>query len=1041
VDFLYLNAGGFVSNGWSIAFAKGVVCNNGSTPASINIANSNIIISVNSVAYGWQAQAAGLTSVVTTGSTIAYTGTTGDSRFIGGTWTYNNIQIAPGSGALTFSGAFSFANMTMSSAGTKTVKFTKSTTYTMTGTSFLNGSGSGAITIDSNDGATQFTLTKASGNVVGDYLNVSRANVTGGAHWFLTANSTPFPDPNISGNTGWSTDTTPPTNPTTTTATVGGTSVTSGSWTNSASSPAFTFSGATDTETGLAGYYTYWDTSDTGDPTTYQAHVGADADNQYYNPAGQTDGSHYYFRIKTKDKANNTSTAGAMFDLKYDRTAPTRPVSITADPAGYTTNNSYSFSWPDGTDPNGPGGSASGIKWYEYKRATDAAWSHTANAADKSIGSQTAYQEGANVFYVRSVDNADNPSTTYAQVTYYWSGAAPLKPDNVTTAPVSSETNSFTICWDKPVQDPSASPIVGYRYSINEPPTATNTTYKASTAAHTCVGPDAFATQQGENTVYVISQDEIGHTSYLPAYYSTAVFSCATAAPPTPTSVSIYDTSDKVFSRWMLTIQWSAGSNQNSATFTHYSLERSLNGSIYTELTQTTNTSYIDSANLNDSTTYYYRLRAVDNAGKTSAYSTVVSAKPSGKYTTPPAIISAPSVSEITPDSAKISWATERNTSSYVRYGKTDGSFTDSTGEVDAVAAHVVSLPGLTPSTIYYFQVQSLDSARDYSPDTAYSTTYSFTTGAAPAISDVSVANVTLDAADVSWKTTTVSVSKINYGQDTSYGKEIEDISGAQTTQHSVKVSDLSNDTTYHFKIFATDISSNNLSSDDYSFKTLALPRIDSLKVEPVVDAPSQTVKVTWETNVETSTDVVYSASGIAAKQKNQAKLETGHAVEIDNLADSSTYTIVASGRDKFGNTATSEPKTYETLLDTRPAKITDIATESSNVGLGQRETAQVVISWKTDEPATSMVVYGEGISGETTQKTPEDTSLKTAHMVVISNLKPSVVYHFKTISKDRGGNISESGDNVIIAGEVRKSTFKAIMDALSNIFSWVGKK
>jgi hypothetical protein len=97
--------------------------------------------------------------------------------------TYNNITIAPGAGILTFSDAFTFANMTMASAGTKTVKFTKSTTYTMTGTNFLNGTAGNLVTVDSDDGATQFTLTKASGTIIGDYLNMSRAAITGTGKW------------------------------------------------------------------------------------------------------------------------------------------------------------------------------------------------------------------------------------------------------------------------------------------------------------------------------------------------------------------------------------------------------------------------------------------------------------------------------------------------------------------------------------------------------------------------------------------------------------------------------------------------------------------------------------------------------------------------------------------------------------------------------------------------------------------------------------------------------------------------------------------
>lgn len=840
-------------------------------------------------------------------------------------------------------------------------------------------------------------------------------------------------------NTGWEIDTTAPEAPNAATATIGGDEITAGQWTGSADYPSFNFSGASDSGIGLGGYYTYWGTSSDGDPNNYQEHIGNAEAPQSFAPSGTSEDGHYYFRVKAVDIYGNASTTATLFDLKYDHTVPIRPNYITSNPAGYSQTNNFSFSWPAGSDPGGNSEESSGIKWYEYKRATDMAWSHTSSSSDRSVSDLTAYQEGANTFYVRTVDNVDNPSSTYAQVTYYWSGEAPLKPSSLAVTPNSSSSNSFTICWDKPSQDLGESPIVGYRYSINEPPTATNTTYIASTAAHVCVGPDSYATRQGGNVVYVISQNEAGHNSYLPAYYATATFSCNTPAPPAPTSVSLFDSSDKVFSRWMLTIQWTPGANQDSDVFDHYSVERSTDAITYSELAQTTsNTSYIDSNNLSNQTTYYYRIRSVDNAGKTSAYSSVVSAKPSGKYTSPPSIISAPVVSEISATLAKVSWSTDRSSLSYVRYGKADGDFTDSTGAVSAVTNHELTVPGLSGSTTYYFQVQSLDNARDYSPDSAYSDSYSFTTEASPAISNVAVDNITLDSADISWETTTISSSKVKYGEGTSYDKEVEDVSGTQTTKHSGKITSLKDDSVYHFKISATDVVGNELISDDYSFQTLPLPRIESFKIESLPDRPTQTIKVTWDTNVETSSTVKYSAIGVTSEEKSKARLEKGHEIEIENLADNSIYNITITGRDRFGNLAQGDTKSYETPFDTREAKISDIVIETNNVGMGKTEKAQIAVSWKTDEPTSSQVEYGQGIEGDFTQKTIVDSTLTSSHLVIISELAPQTPYHLRVISTDKGGNISQSETQTIVSGDVQKSVFTLILNMLENTFGWM---
>ena len=129
---------------------------------------------------------------------LTYAGATATS-FNGHTTALGNIQIAPGSGVLAFAGAFTFANMTMSSAGTRTVKFVKATTYTMTGTNFLAGTAGNLITIDSDDGATQFTLMKSGGGTVNaDYVKISNSAATPANTWKVGPSSSL-----VSNDSGW----------------------------------------------------------------------------------------------------------------------------------------------------------------------------------------------------------------------------------------------------------------------------------------------------------------------------------------------------------------------------------------------------------------------------------------------------------------------------------------------------------------------------------------------------------------------------------------------------------------------------------------------------------------------------------------------------------------------------------------------------------------------------------------------------------------------------------------------------------------------
>jgi len=690
-------------------------------------------------------------------------------------------------------------------------------------------------------------------------------------------------------------------------------------------------------------------------------------------------------------------------------------------------------------------GGGSDIKWYEYKRATDGSWSHTANASTRTVSSIQAYQEGANAFYVRTIDNAGNTSSNYQQVTYYYSGVAPAKPENLAVTPGTSDSNSFTFSWDKPSVDPEDPPVKGYYYVVNAAPTMTNLTYLPSTSDHVTIGPGAYATTQGLNTFYVLAVNDAGNYSLEEAFYASVDFTAQTTAPPIPTQVSVTDSSDSSLDRWMLTLQWATGVGQDPTTFDHYIIYRSSNsGLTYSQLATTTSTAYIDTNNLNNSTIYYYYITAVDNAGKSSPASSIVGKTPTGKYLTPPSYLSTPTVSSIKSNSANIAWTTNRNSTSIVRYGTIQNDLSASSGQMDSESSHEVALNGLTPGATYYYQVQSLDENRDYSASDAYSTSYTFSTLAAPTISNVQVDNITLTSADISWETTTVSSSKLYYGTNSQFNNQVDDISGASATKHSVKLSSLNHSTKYNFRLNATDIDGNNLTSDNYNFETLPMPKVENLKATVLDGSRARHgMKITWTTNVSASSIVKYSLSGTnqEPKESTTAKLISEHETTIEDLLDQATYKIQVSGRDSLGNLADEQTVSLTTPNDSRPPVISDISTETSNVGLNKQDKAQIVVGWRTDEPATSRVEYSTGLSGSDYEKqTSEDSALNSEHVVVISDLDPNSPYHIRINSKDNAGNEGTSEDQMVVSSSTSKSLLNILLETLRNTFGWVGK-
>ena len=97
---------------------------------------------------------------------------------------------------------------------------------------------------------------------------------------------------------------------------------TDGEWQGACGDPAFTWTGAVDSGSGVAGYYVYWGPEAEGISDTFTTTAG-------FEPASVTDGTHY-LRVNTEDNAGNQAGWKTLFEFKYDGTPPV--VSTTSPP-------------------------------------------------------------------------------------------------------------------------------------------------------------------------------------------------------------------------------------------------------------------------------------------------------------------------------------------------------------------------------------------------------------------------------------------------------------------------------------------------------------------------------------------------------------------------------------------------------------------------------------------------------------------------------------------------------------------------------------
>ncbi len=783
--------------------------------------------------------------------------------------------------------------------------------------------------------------------------------------------------------------------------------------------------GASDTATGsgVAGYYVYLGTNSSADPST----SGTFVTDSEYDGSGLVSGSTYYLRIETIDEAGNTSAAiWAPFIYKYDATGPTVPGSVSADPAGYSSTDSFDFTWTASTD------AGSGVDEYCYKTgAGSGLWASDQCSADLFVTGVPSYQSAQNIFYVRAKDTAGNYSS-YATTSYYFSSDAPSPPQNLEVTPNTNTENSFAFEWDAPATYFGSTENLRYYYSVNSHPTMVSVTETANTFLS--AGP--FATLPGENIFYIVAKDEAGNIDY--DLYESITFTANTSAPGIPISMDIADVSVKATSSWKIAISWEEPEDVGAGVDT-YKIFRSEDNSSFEEIASSRGISYVDTGL--EQLTYYYKVKACDNTNNCGSFSTTVSMYPDGKFVEAAPLVGEPLVTDITTKTATISWATSRTSDSKVAFGESSGDYnTEEVGSSEQVTGHELLLTNLSAGTTYYFVAKWTDE----DGNTGISDEYSFTTLPAPTIKDVVMSSIGITSAQIKFTITGGSKARVYYGESTAFGGVTEISTSTSEATYIVTLDGLLDGTKYFYKINGFDSDDEEYEGTILDFTTLPSPRISDVQIQQVKGTAQSTVLVLWNTNTEVSSIVTYYPvdNPGATRDEVNVKLEVGeHKVLLRGLLPQTTYNLIVSGRDIAGNEARSEVQTLTTSTDTRPAAVLNLKVEGTIIKASAEaeSLAQLVVTWDTDEPTTAQVEYGEGTGTTYSQKTQEDTNLTTNHMVIISGLTPSKVYHLRALSTDSAGNRTESIDTVTITPKVTENALDLVIANLQEAFGFIG--
>lgn len=891
---------------------------------------------------------------------------------------------------------------------------------------------------------------------------------------------------------GLTTDTTAPTTNASAIAMTrsnGGTSVSSNGWTKN-DSPYFSWTAGADNAggSGVKGYCLYLGTDTNGNPTTAKGLLGTSpvstagttcqfivsatsidfATSSYKGGTWlSTSSSPYYLNIKVIDNSGNVFTGSSVqFQFRYDATAPTNSSYISCASGSFSNVADMNFSWPTSGSAASSDSNAGLLGWQYQINSTSGTWLGTTtestlgvtNYIPTSESSRTLTQvqdgssivSGNNIVYFKTVDAAGNTSSdaTIRTCNLSYGGAAPAfgGTDTVTVTPSTSTSNSFALSW------PAATPTTGktvthYYYMINTSVPSTLATLQGNASTYidngTAITVSAAAlanVNKGSNTVYVVAIDNASTPNYSPSNYISGTFTLNSTTPDNVGNLVASDSSIKSQSQWNVTLTWTAPSYQGAGNLT-YRVYRSTDGSSFSYIGSSTSLSYVD--NTPSSRLYYYKVYTRDGASADSSGTNAVSITPTGKWTTAPTLDSGPTVGSITTKKATITWSTSRTSDSKVSYGTSSGSY----GSVEPsnssqVTSHSIQLTGLSPGTTYYYKVKWTDE----DGNTGTSSEKSFTTSPAPTVKDVLAKNIGLTSVILQFTSKDASKVKIYYGVTSGFGGTKEISTSTSETAYTVELTGLSNGTKYYYKINTFDSESAEYEGTILDFTTLPRPRISKVQLQQVANTAQTTILVTWTTNTEVSSIVSYYPSGEAASahdEVNVALTKGEHKMILRGLLPQTDYILVVKGRDKIGNEAISDTQKFTSASDTRPPQIASLHIEGSTVppvsGTAQESTAQLIVSWNTDESGTSQVEFGEGTGTTYSSKTQEDSNLTSNHLVIISNLTPSKVYHLRALAKDKAGNQGQSIDTVTITPKATDNALNLVITNLQGIFGFMG--
>ncbi|PIQ68446.1 MAG: hypothetical protein COV91_04015 [Candidatus Taylorbacteria bacterium CG11_big_fil_rev_8_21_14_0_20_46_11] len=446
-------------------------------------------------------------------------------------------------------------------------------------------------------------------------------------------------------------------------------------------------------------------------------------------------------------------------------------------------------------------------------------------------------------------------------------------------------------------------------------------------------------------------------------------------------------------------------------------------------------------------------------------------------------------IEEIGAESAVINWETDEEATSFIEYGK-DANYGSTFGSWDSAKTHRVRLTNLTAEQDYYFVALSSDGSGNLGESQAQVfRTLSYTAEldetialgeeaiSAGTVSEESLleklniikkmaqllpgpsilgeprVEVWADRATISWQSDKKATSQIALAPTGGYNPNSPEpyqqiVGGEQegATEHQVELYNLQPNTIYNYQVRMKPSVGAEMKSDNFIFRTLEENLEISNYYLDIID--QQKVRFRWATNSEADSAIrfiPYRGNVLAVDEARTIKdnaTSVIHDITVEEFLPGGFYDVEILSVDSQGNIAIEVIKYFSTGEDNEAPVIGQVRTNST-IFIGEESRAQTVISWMTNEPATSRVYYLEGVhraEEEWPAKTELEDSFNKRHIKVINDFKQGQVYSFRLENSDSGGNTSLSQVFTFITPQRRESIFNIIINILEDLFGWLFK-